>query len=84
MISENTVDEKIVERAAIKLRLDRLVIQQGRLSDSKQNLVIFSDLYFKTKSAYFYSDTSPIFYFKKRLLRITIFFLFRCRARMKC
>ena len=53
MISENTVDEKIVERAAIKLRLDRLVIQQGRLSDSKQNLVIFSDLYFKTKSAFF-------------------------------
>jgi SNF2 family DNA or RNA helicase len=41
MISENTVDEKIVERAAIKLRLDRLVIQQGRLADSKQNLVTF-------------------------------------------
>jgi SWI/SNF-related matrix-associated actin-dependent regulator of chromatin subfamily A member 5 len=39
LISENTVDEKIVERAAVKLRLDRLVIQQGRLADSKQNLV---------------------------------------------
>ena len=39
LIAENTVDEKIVERAAIKLRLDRLVIQQGRLADAKQNLV---------------------------------------------
>merc|ERR1739846_156168 len=31
-------DEKIVERAAVKLRLDRMVIQAGRLSDNKQNL----------------------------------------------
>jgi len=38
MITENTVDEKIVERAAVKLRLDRLVIQQGRLAEQKQNL----------------------------------------------
>ena len=38
MVTENTVDEKIVERAAIKLRLDRMVIQQGRLADQKQNL----------------------------------------------
>uniref|UniRef100_A0A1A9WIH8 Chromatin-remodeling complex ATPase chain Iswi n=1 Tax=Glossina brevipalpis TaxID=37001 RepID=A0A1A9WIH8_9MUSC len=29
-ITENTVEEKIVERAEIKLRLDKLVIQQGR------------------------------------------------------
>lgn len=34
-ITENTVEEKIVERAEIKLRLDKLVIQQGRLADSK-------------------------------------------------
>ncbi|XP_044747789.1 chromatin-remodeling complex ATPase chain Iswi [Coccinella septempunctata] len=34
-ITENTVEEKIVERAEIKLRLDKLVIQQGRLQDSK-------------------------------------------------
>lgn len=34
-ITENTVEEKIVERAEIKLRLDKLVIQQGRLVDSK-------------------------------------------------
>lgn len=37
-VTENTVDEKIVERAAVKLRLDRMVIQQGRLADQKQNL----------------------------------------------
>lgn len=29
-ITENTVEEKIVERAEIKLRLDKLVIQQGK------------------------------------------------------
>lgn len=34
-ITENTVEEKIVERAEVKLRLDKLVIQQGRLTDSK-------------------------------------------------
>lgn len=36
-ITENTVEEKIVERAEIKLRLDKLVIQQGRLIDNKSN-----------------------------------------------
>lgn len=34
-ITENTVEEKIVERAEIKLRLDKLVIQQGKLVDNK-------------------------------------------------
>lgn len=29
------MEEKIVERAEVKLRLDKLVIQQGRLTDSK-------------------------------------------------
>merc|ERR1711981_1471077 len=38
MVTENTVDEKIVERAEIKLRLDRMVIQQGRLAEQKANL----------------------------------------------
>jgi len=38
LVTENTVDEKIVERAAVKLRLDRLVIQQGRLVENKGNL----------------------------------------------
>ncbi|KAK7591268.1 hypothetical protein V9T40_002881 [Parthenolecanium corni] len=38
LITENTVEEKIVERAEIKLRLDKLVIQQGRLVDNKSSL----------------------------------------------
>ncbi|XP_075165023.1 chromatin-remodeling complex ATPase chain Iswi-like [Haematobia irritans] len=33
-ITENTVEEKIVERAEIKLRLDKMVIQQGRLTNN--------------------------------------------------
>lgn len=33
-ITENTVEERIIERAEMKLRLDRVVIQQGRLVDS--------------------------------------------------
>ena len=37
-VTENTVDEKIVERAAVKLKLDRMVIQQGRLTDNKANM----------------------------------------------
>ncbi|GLV35654.1 Imitation SWI [Carabus blaptoides fortunei] len=36
-ITENTVEEKIVERAEVKLRLDKLVIQQGRLTDNKSS-----------------------------------------------
>ncbi|XP_063696190.1 chromatin-remodeling complex ATPase chain Iswi [Culicoides brevitarsis] len=36
-ITENTVEEKIIERAEVKLRLDKLVIQQGRLVDNKSN-----------------------------------------------
>jgi len=37
LITENTVEEKIVERAEVKLRLDKLVIQQGRLIDNQKN-----------------------------------------------
>ncbi|XP_030836704.1 SWI/SNF-related matrix-associated actin-dependent regulator of chromatin subfamily A member 5 [Strongylocentrotus purpuratus] len=37
-ISENTVEERIVERAEMKLRLDNIVIQQGRLVDSNLKL----------------------------------------------
>jgi len=36
-ITDNTVEEKIVERAEVKLRLDKLVIQQGRLAENKSN-----------------------------------------------
>lgn len=31
-ITENTVEERIVERAEMKLRLDSIVIQQGNVS----------------------------------------------------
>ena len=30
-ITENTVEERIVERAEMKLRLDNIVIQQGKI-----------------------------------------------------
>merc|ERR1712242_660382 len=38
LVTENTVDEKIVEKAEVKLKLDRMVIQQGKLMDQKANL----------------------------------------------
>jgi len=34
-IHENSMEEKLVERAEVKLRLDKLVIQQGRLQEGK-------------------------------------------------
>lgn len=37
LITENTVDERIVERAEMKLKLDSIVIQQGRLVDGAGN-----------------------------------------------
>ncbi|KAF8359152.1 isw-1 [Pristionchus pacificus] len=38
LITENTVDERIIERADMKLRLDSMVIQQGRLAEEKKTL----------------------------------------------
>ncbi|TPP65404.1 SWI:SNF matrix associated [Fasciola gigantica] len=37
LITENTVEERIIMRAEMKLRLDNLVIQQGRLVEQKAN-----------------------------------------------
>ncbi|XP_014676572.1 PREDICTED: SWI/SNF-related matrix-associated actin-dependent regulator of chromatin subfamily A member 5-like [Priapulus caudatus] len=37
-VVENTVEERIIERAEVKLRLDHIVIQQGRLVDSNTKL----------------------------------------------
>ena len=34
LISKDTVEEKMIERATIKLKLDNLVIQQGRKASS--------------------------------------------------
>ncbi|CAM4544473.1 unnamed protein product [Leuciscus chuanchicus] len=38
LITDNTVEERIVERAEMKLRLDSIVIQQGRLIDQQNKL----------------------------------------------
>lgn len=38
LISEGTVEERIVEKAEMKLRLDALVIQQGRLAEKQKQL----------------------------------------------
>jgi len=35
-VTENSVEEKMIERAEIKLRLDQVVIQQGRLSEQQK------------------------------------------------
>ncbi|XP_074133683.1 putative global transcription activator SNF2L1 isoform X2 [Sminthopsis crassicaudata] len=37
LITDNTVEDRIVERAEVKLRLDSIVIQQGRLLDQQSN-----------------------------------------------
>lgn len=37
-ITENTIEERIIERAEMKLRLDRVVIQQGRLVEGQTKL----------------------------------------------
>lgn len=38
LITENSVEERVLRRAMAKLRLDTLVIQQGRLTTQKKNL----------------------------------------------
>lgn len=38
MITDNTIEERIIDRAEMKLRLDHVVIQQGRLVDSNNKL----------------------------------------------
>ena len=37
-ITENTIEEKVIERALQKLRLDQLVIQQGRMANANRPL----------------------------------------------
>lgn len=39
LVSQNTIEEKIVERAQQKLKLDAMVVQQGRLKEMKDNKV---------------------------------------------
>lgn len=44
LITENTVEERIVQRAAMKLKLDKVVIQQGRTVDKSQNTLSSNDI----------------------------------------
>lgn len=39
MICENTVEQKMIERQAIKLKWDSLVIQQGRVATQKNKIL---------------------------------------------
>ncbi|CAO4370074.1 unnamed protein product [Caenorhabditis nigoni] len=38
LITENTVDDRIIEKAEAKLRLDNIVIQQGRMTEASKTL----------------------------------------------
>uniref|UniRef100_A0A7E4W0W4 SWI/SNF related, matrix associated, actin dependent regulator of chromatin, subfamily a, member 5 n=1 Tax=Panagrellus redivivus TaxID=6233 RepID=A0A7E4W0W4_PANRE len=38
LITESTIEERIIERAEMKLRLDNVVIQQGRLAEAQKTL----------------------------------------------
>jgi len=38
LVTENSIEEKVVERASQKLKLDAAVVQQGRLADSQRKL----------------------------------------------
>merc|ERR1711972_186097 len=38
LITENTIEERIIQRADMKLKLDRIVIQQGRLVEENQKM----------------------------------------------
>ena len=38
LVTESSVEEKIVERQTVKLRLDSLVVQQGRLAPKNTTL----------------------------------------------
>ncbi|CAM9796341.1 unnamed protein product, partial [Ectocarpus sp. 12 AP-2014] len=38
LVTENTVEEKVVERAQQKLKLDAMIVQQGRLTDNAKKL----------------------------------------------
>jgi len=38
LVTTNSVEEKIIERAQQKLKLDAMVVQQGRLQEKQKNL----------------------------------------------
>ena len=44
LVTENSVEERIIERAEMKLKLDNVVIQQGRLIDQKASKLSKDDM----------------------------------------
>ena len=61
LISENTVEEKIIERQTIKLKWDSLVIQQGRMASQKNKILSrdeMKDMLQFGASAIFKADTN--------------------------
>jgi len=60
MITENTVEEKMVERQQVKLKWDSLVIQQGRFQ--QKNKMFTRD---ELKNMIQYGASEVIFYYKK-------------------
>lgn len=52
LVTAGTVDEKVVERAAVKLHLDRIVIQQGNLQFLSTHFAIFRTFRFIDKLPY--------------------------------
>jgi SWI/SNF-related matrix-associated actin-dependent regulator of chromatin subfamily A member 5 len=48
-ITEGSVEERMLERAAQKLRLDQLVIQQGRTQQAKGTLIFIRPLEWSSK-----------------------------------
>ena len=40
LVTENSVEEKVIERAQMKLKLDAVVIQQGRLQEKNKALYV--------------------------------------------
>ena len=44
LVSEGTVEERIIEKAELKLQLDALVIQSGRLAETKDKKLDGNDM----------------------------------------
>ena len=58
-VTENTVEERIIERAEMKLRLDNVVIQQGKVAFGVniacKNKITLKYMYVQTgKTVFFY------------------------------
>ena len=54
LITDNTVEVKMIENAQTKLRLDRLVIQQGRLPDKIENALKKEEMHLMIRHGFEY------------------------------